>query len=79
MSDSMNETVTETVIKTCEAVTRVKRGVEPHSVRCQLPEGHDGAHRHKKDSRETLWFGEVTKPDYSNRYRFGINASHHFD
>lgn len=55
----------------CPAATRIKRGVEPHTVRCQLPAGHEGGHTHKKDSRETIWFGEATTPDYSNRFRFG--------
>lgn len=79
MSESMSESMSETENKpeTCAAVTRIKRGVQNHSVRCQHPPGHEGAHSHKKDSRETIWFGEVSQPDYSNRFRFGISASHH--
>ena len=75
MTDSIeNQTEQEENDGICPALTRVQRSHTPHTVRCQLLEGHEGAHSHKHDARETVWFGTpVTKIDYSTRFRFGIN------
>lgn len=44
-----------------------------HTLQCDLPEGHDGAHKHEIiEGREVLWFREGPPPaiDYSTRFRF---------
>jgi len=58
----------------CNYVTRVKRGFERHSIRCQKPAGHEGAHENKDDAgRTVLWFSDSpqTQPEDTTRYRFG--------
>lgn len=48
------------------------------TVRCQKPEGHNGAHEHRfggaQEGRVTTWYGEPKKADdwAATRFRFGF-------
>lgn len=64
----------------CPATTRVKRGFTGnHTLRCDKPEGHDGAHEHKAELRSTIWFGEARPMPTDTRWRNGFipNWQHH--
>ncbi len=56
----------------CPAATRVKRNFQNHSIRCQRPEGHEGAHEAGGEPgvRLTLWYGAVQTLPGDTRYRY---------
>lgn len=56
----------------CPAVARhkVTKFSDPHSFPCQKPQGHEGAHEYRRDTRTVIWFGDA-KPHDNTKLRFG--------
>ena len=61
----------------CIAEAGVKRGIHPHTLRCQKDSGHDGAHIWKDESarRECIWFGEAKRLEDDTRWRYGFKPT----
>lgn len=56
----------------CIAETKVKRGVQTHTVRCEKLEHSDSAHEHHSVGHHVIWFGEARKVEDDTRWRFGF-------
>lgn len=59
----------------CIAETKVKRGVERHTLRCELDEGHEGMHKHESVGRTAYWAGDARKVEDDTRWRYGFGPS----
>lgn len=60
-------------MKRCIAETSVNTEFAgSHTYRCQLDEGHEGMHEHKRETRTVMWGGPAHKLEDNTRYRYGF-------
>jgi hypothetical protein len=60
----------------CIAETRSKptHYASPHTYRCQLAPGHEGAHHWTDGTRSKMWFGEARRQLQPTSHRFGLGT-----